>query len=341
MNFEEYKKAFTAAALNSGFSETNVLSCLSYAEILFSNKVPVIYNTTHLAALVGYKKEYLKKAVVYNPKFYRQFEISKRNGKPRTISEPLPSLKEIQTWILKEILNQVPVSPFAKAYRKNITILENVRHHKKQDKILSIDIKDFFTSIKSKSVQSVFESLGYSQLISNLLSKLCTKDEVLPQGAPTSPALSNIYFYFADQEISHLCLQQEIRYTRYADDLNFSGNFDELALFSQISVILKKHDFELNETKTKLMKPGNRQVITGIVVNEYPQIPFFQRNKLRQEMHYIKLFGLENHKQHKKITNANYLQHLLGKINFIVQINPKDKEFVAYKQYLVSLTRTI
>jgi RNA-directed DNA polymerase len=104
MDFSHYKNAFIQEALKNGYSEQNIQRCLEYAELLFSNEVPVIYNTSHLSNLVGYNKTYLKKASHYLQYFYRDFEITKKNGTKRPISEPLPSLKEIQIWILKNIL---------------------------------------------------------------------------------------------------------------------------------------------------------------------------------------------------------------------------------------------
>jgi RNA-directed DNA polymerase len=337
MDFEQYKDSFTKEATKSGYSKENIQHCLDYAEVLFNHDVPLIYNTSHLSALVGYKKEYLKKAALHTKYFYRDFNITKKNGQKRSISEPLPSLKEIQIWILKNILYQIPVSPFAKAYRPKISLIENLRFHKNQPKILTLDLENFFPSISIDSIENIFLELGYSKNISNLLSLLCTKDGTLPQGAPTSPYLSNLMFKNADAIISDYCIQRKIRYTRYADDLSFSGDFDEKKLLDKITETVEKLGLKLNNKKTKLMTPGNRQTVTGIVVNEKPQVVFHKRNKLRQAMYYIKKFGIDEHRVYKEINQANFLEHLLGKINFILQINPKDSEFLKYKSFLIDL----
>jgi RNA-directed DNA polymerase len=339
MKFEEYKEAFEKIASNSGYSEENIKLCLDYAEILYRNNVPVIYNTSHLSALVGYKKDYLKQAVIYTPSFYRDFQITKKNGKLRNISEPLPSLKDIQIWILENILSNVVVSPFAKAYRKNIGILENLKFHKNQEKVYTLDLRDFFPSIKTQSVEDIFKSLGYSNLISNLLAKLCTRDNMLPQGAPTSPSLSNIYFKKTDNLIANYCLENKVKYTRYADDLSFSGNFDEDKLFQLVKNSVEAIGLNINPEKTKLMKPSSRQTVTGIVVNKKPQVVFHKRNKLRQDIFYIKKFGIADHIKHRKIKQVNYLEHILGKVNFILQINPADNEFKGYMNYLIGLKK--
>ncbi|MBF2708541.1 retron St85 family RNA-directed DNA polymerase [Flavobacterium soyangense] len=339
MDFTKYKKDFTDEATKMGLSKRNIQDCLDYAEVLVSHNVSVIYNPSHLSALVGYKKEYLKKAALHTSYFYRNFEITKKNGKKRPISEPLPSLKEIQIWILKNILENIPVSPFAKAYKPKMRLIENLKFHKNQPKVFTLDLENFFPSIKIEAVEKIFLKLGYSKIVSELLAKLCTKDNALPQGAPTSPYLSNLVFRDADAIISEFCKQRKIKYTRYADDLSFSGDFDENELLDKVTETIKTLNLRINESKTKLMTPDMRQTVTGIVVNNKPQVEFNKRNELRQAMYYIKKFGFEEHRVYKEISQANYLEHLLGKINFVLQINPKDYEFSAYKALLIELKK--
>jgi RNA-directed DNA polymerase len=337
MTFDQYKKAFEKIASNLGYSEQNIRLCLNYAKPLFENNVPIIYNTSHFSSLVGYKKAYIKKAVFYTKSFYRDYEIKKKSGKPRIISEPLPSLKEIQIWILQNILQQLKVSPYAKAYKRKVSIVDNLKFHLNQPKVFTLDLRDFFPSIKMNSVEQIFKSLGYSDLISNLLAKLCTKNNCLPQGAPTSPYISNLYFLPGDKEISDYCKQHSIRYTRYADDLTFSGVFDEKAVLDFVTGQVEKLGLIVHPEKVKLMTPNQRQTVTGIVVNQKPQVVFHKRNKIRQELFYIKKFGLINHMERKGIKKRSYLEHLLGKVNFIIQINPSDTEFKEYKEYLIKL----
>lgn len=338
MNFEKYKSEFEQKASEQGYSLENINRCLGYAKPLIEKGLPVIYNTSHLSVLVGYRKDYIKRAAFYTPYFYRDFQIKKRNGKMRSISEPLPSLKEIQEWILRNIFNKIKVSPFAKAYKKNMSIIENVKFHSNQPKVITLDLKDFFPSITTKKVEEIFHSFGYSRLISNLLAKLCAKEDQLPQGAPTSPYLSNIFFKKVDDKIIEYCLKREIKYTRYADDLSFSGEFSESHLIGFVKATVESFGMSLHPNKTKVMRPNQRQAVTGIVVNKKPQVVFHKRNKLRQDMYYIMKFGLESHKKHRNIKKKNYLEHLLGKINFVLQLNPKDNEFLDYKNYLIKLS---
>jgi len=339
MDFAQYSDEFSKEAIKFGYSEQNIKCCLDYSAVLFSHNVPVIYNTSHLSQLVGYKIEYLKKVAFYTNYFYRDFEILKKNGSKRLISEPLPSLKEIQLWILKNILYKIPVSQVAKAYKPNVKIIENLKFHKNQPKVLTVDLENFFPSIKFKAIQNIFLDLGYSKLVARLLSKLCTKEGMLPQGAPTSPYLSNLIFKNADVLIFDFCRQRKIRYTRYADDLSFSGDFDEKELIKKVRGVIIDLGLHINKSKTKLMTPNTRQTVTGIVVNKKPQVVFHKRNALRQALYYIKKYGLKEHQEYEDIIQKNYLEHLMGKINFVLQINPKDTEFQNYKTFLIDLKK--
>lgn len=193
MNLEEYKDAFTLKAASKGFTEEQIEQCLTYASIIISNGCPVIYDGKQLSFLVGYKYEYIRKAIFGTELHYKTYTIPKKNGGHRTISEPLPSLKEIQYWILNNILYHLPVHPYAKAYIKGKKIKENLRFHKRQRIVLTLDIHDFFGSITRQHVRHIFKEIGYSSKLSSILSHLVCLDEKLPQGAPTSPCLSNIY----------------------------------------------------------------------------------------------------------------------------------------------------
>ncbi|MDX2306295.1 MAG: reverse transcriptase family protein [Microscillaceae bacterium] len=276
MRYEDYEKGFQKKAKH--YSKDEIKRCLEYAKPLIDQGLPVIFNTSHLSSLVGYTKNYLKRASLHTPFFYRQFEISKKNGSKRVIYEPLPNLKEIQQWILKNILYKIPISDFAKAYIPKKGIREHVKCHQGFKKIVTLDIENFFPSIKRERVEKVFKKLGYSTLIANLLSKLCSLNESIPQGASTSPYLSNIILKDFDQNVGSYCTDNGICYTRYADDLTFSGNiFYEKELIEFIEANLKQENFKLNHHKTKIMTNNLRQVVTGIVVNEKIQVPKTKR----------------------------------------------------------------
>ena len=150
MNLERYKTEFSKKAVQAGYSQQNIDRCLDYAQILHGNNVPILFTVEHFSRLVGYKSSYLNKAAAFSDYFYRNFEIVKNNGAKRSISEPLPSLKEIQYWILHNILQKIEVSPFAKAYKRKVKLTENVRFHKNQKKVFAMDLKDFFMLVYVK-----------------------------------------------------------------------------------------------------------------------------------------------------------------------------------------------
>jgi retron-type reverse transcriptase len=337
VNFAQYEKKFRSKAIKSGYSEDEISACLEYAKPLIDNHLPVIYNTANLAALVGYRTNYLKRAVKYTTYYYREFYIKKTNGKQRKLVEPLPSLKEIQIWILNHILYEIKVSRYAKAYVRDRNLLENVKFHKGQPAVFKLDICDFFGSIKLQHVEAIFKELGYSSNVSNLLAKLCCYDKALPQGAPTSPYLSNLYLRSFDDTVSKFCNDSEIRYTRYADDLTFSGKESSLGIAGFIQKKLSMIDLVLNKNKEKLMLRNERQLITGVVVNDKLQTPKKDRNFIRNEVHFLSRFGLNDHLQRTGNNRSNYLAHLLGKINFALHINPIDDKMQGYKEIVLKI----
>jgi RNA-directed DNA polymerase len=330
MNWNEYECNYVRMAKLQNKTDEYCIRQLEYAKPLFDMGVPVIYNQQHLCKLIGYSEEYVYSISNSQRKFYRHFKIEKKNGKKRDISEPLPSLKEIQEWILKEILYKIDVSPYAKAYLRGKTIKDNVRFHKNQPQVLSMDLKDFFPSIGYKRVVHLFRRIGYRESVAVMLANLCCLNDSLPQGAPTSPALSNIVAKGLDNKIVEYVSDKKIRYTRYADDLTFSGDFNEGDLIQNVKRIVNRQGFRVNEDKTRVRKKNQRQEVTGIVVNEKLQIDRKIRKRLRSDAYYIKKYGFESHKQHIQEGRVNYLYHLIGLSSYALFINPYDDKMKEY-----------
>lgn len=325
--YERYQKAFTEKAIQNGYSVDEINKCLNYSKPIIEKGIPVIYNTSHLSALVGFNKKYLKRASAHTSSFYKRHVIPKKNKKLRILDEPLPNLKEIQYWILNNILNKIKISRYAKAYTSGRNIKDHVKYHKSQKMVLTLDIKDFFTNITSEHINSFFIQLGYSNYVANLLTKLCCLNNSLPQGAPTSPILSNIIMKPFDEVISTFCKNSNLRYSRYADDLAFSSDkIDVNELTTLINSNLNIIGLKLNESKTMLMSNNQRQIISGIITNSKIQVPREKRDELRQAIYYIEKFGLENHLSRIQISKANYIRHLLGLANYVSFINPKDEK---------------
>lgn len=303
---------------------------IAYSKKLFDNNLPIISSSVHFSLLVGIDHQYICNMAYATEQFYRHFSIPKSNGKKRDIDEPLPDLKFVQSWILNNILEKCPISDYAKAYSKGRTLKHNARFHKKQKVVVTMDIKDFFPSVSISDVTKIFENMGYFHDLSCFLAHLCCLNNVLPQGAPSSPYLSNLRMISLDYKISKYTSQKTIRFTRYADDLTFSGDFNPYFLINDISKMVFNEGFSINPEKTRVARSNARQEVTGIIVNSHMQISKEKRKQIRQQVYYIKKFGLESHLEHINETRANYLNHLLGQINFALFVNPNDKEMNEY-----------
>ena len=334
MEWNEYKVTFCKIAKKNGKSEEYCEECMIYAQNLWVNKIPIIYTQEHLCALLGYLPIYVYAAANSPERFYRQFSIPKKNGGIRIISEPLPNLKEIQKWILKNILYNLKVSAYAKAYIPGKSIKDNVRFHRRQKKVLSLDIKSFYDCLTNWMVFQLFMENGYNESVAMMLTGLCCLNGSLPQGAPTSAALSNLLMKKFDEIVGKYCKEQEIRYTRYADDMTFSGDFDEVQVIRFIRKNLKSMGLKLNKTKPRVRKQGQQQEVTGIVVNYKTQVPKTVRKEIRKNMYYIQKYGLESHLNYIGTERKNYIGHLMGQISYALFINPKDREMKRYKHIL-------
>lgn len=339
MEWIEYKIKFLESAKLNNKSEQYCKEWLDYAKNLWVHRMPIIYNQKHLCALLGYVPLYVYAASNSPENFYHQYQIPKKSGGKRKISEPLPNLKEIQRWILENILYRFEISPYAKAYVKGRSIKDNVRFHRKQKKVLTLDIKGFYDHLSDWMVYQLFCEVGYNEDVALMLTKLCCLDGCLPQGAPTSAALSNILMKNFDYEIGEICKNKKVRFTRYADDMTFSGDFDETEVIRIVKKSLSKLHLNLNRDKTRTRKQGQQQEVTGIVVNCKPQIAKKTRKDIRKNMYYITKYGLESHLNHIGEERKHYIEHLFGQVNYALFINPQDNEMMRYKMMLKDIMK--
>ena len=159
-------------------------------------------------------------------KHYHNVQLPKKSGGIRKLSVPDELLKSIQRKITDVLLIPMPVSQYAKAYRYGSSTTRNARHHVRKNVILKLDIMHFFDSIRYSTVKNlVFPEEIYAENLRILLTMLCYYRDALPQGAPSSPAITNIILYGFDEQIGHWCRDKNISYTRYCDDMTFSGDF--------------------------------------------------------------------------------------------------------------------
>lgn len=275
-------------------------------------------------------------------KNYKVYKIKKRNCKYRTIYEPNSMLKQIQKQILINILNNKSISKYAKAYHKGISLKDNAIPHINKKIILKLDIKNFFENISFLDVYNSCFSIEYfPKSVGFILTYLCTYDNHLTQGSPTSAYISNLIMKEFDEEIGNWCNINDISYTRYSDDMTFSGNFNPSELIIKIRKMLYKLGLELNNDKIHIVNKSQSQNVTGIIVNEKLQVNAKYRNKIRQEIYYIKKFGLKSHlnKCNININKLKYLDKLYGRILYVLQINKFDQEFLKYKKFIEELKR--
>lgn len=269
-------------------------------------------------------------------KHYHTVYLPKSDGSKRKLSVPDLILKPVQKSIADNILIQYPISKYAKAYKPGSSIQKNARPHVGKKKILKLDIEGFFDHILYSRVKdTVFYEEKYSESIRILLTMLCYYNDSLPQGAPTSPAITNIIMYDFDETVGTFCNEKNIAYTRYCDDMTFSGCFDEREIISFVKCELRKLGLFLKNRKTAVISASKRQVVTGIVVNEKMNVTKDYKKTIRQEIYYIKKFGLDEHLKRLGISDKQqYVLSLKGRIAFVLQTIPNEYEFVEYKDFL-------
>ena len=273
-------------------------------------------------------------------KHYRKVKIPKGNGEFRTLHVPDDFLKTVQRKIAENLLSYEDISMYATAYRFGGSTLKNASPHVGKPVVMKLDIRQFFDHCIYPIVKDkAFPKERYSEKNRVLLTLLCIYKDALPQGAPTSPPISNIILRDFDNAIGDWCKTRGITYTRYCDDMTFSGDFDprEVKLF--VKSELKKLGFFLNNSKTVVLHDGQRKSVTGIVVNEKPNISAEYRRELRKALYYCKKFGIDEHlmKTGNSTPKELYIKKLLGRVNYVLSVRSGDKEFLRYRDWLLTL----
>jgi len=281
---------------------------------LKNNNLDVIETVIELVRKIGISISELR-FLSYSKKIstvrhYRHFDIEKKSGGFRRISTPMPRLKRVQYWILDNILNKVELHPAAHGFIKGRSICTNAEPHVGSQIVANLDLENFFPTITFARVKGLFRSLGYSHQLSTIFALLCTEydfDQValmdkkyfvgkgerkLPQGAPTSPAISNIICRQLDRRLEGVATQMEYVYTRYADDLTFSTRENPARnvqkLLWRCRKIVEDEGFKLHPAKTKIMRKHRQQKVTGIVVNEKLSLDRKLRKRFRALIYQLK-----------------------------------------------------
>lgn len=318
---EHIEKAYQAGVITE--EEKRLIE--EYNQRLTDNNVPVIYNLRHLRQLLGIHKSAQDR--LFGDKkanSYRVFHIPKKNGGSREIEAPNDELKKIQLWIKENILDKFSVSQFAKGFVKGNSIYDNAVQHAGKELVVNIDLKDFFPSIKYREIYKVFKYIGYTDSVSKLLTNLCTNVKgVLPQGSPASPVISNLVSLKLDKRLGRLAEEIGANYTRYADDITFSGKKSINKYIELIRKIIHEEGYQINEDKFRLQYAYQRQEVTGLIVNNGVSVPKKYINELENAIYYCKKYGVNEHMLFIQCEKGFYKEHLYGLAYFIKMV---DKE---------------
>lgn len=269
---------------------------------------------------------------------YHPVRIPKSNGEFRELNVPDALLMSIQRAINNKLLCLEEVSFYAMAYRPGRSTKTNATPHVNKPMILKMDIRHFFDHLIFPLIkEKVFPETRYSEQNRILLTFLCTYNDALPQGAPTSPAISNIIMQEFDNYVGNWCEERNIAYTRYCDDMTFSGDFDPVPVIALVRKELKKMGLYLNDKKTTIVRKGQRQSVTGIVVNEKLSIHTEYKKRIRQEMYYCMKYGIADHltKINWTDTEEAYVANLLGRINYVISIETDNLQMKKYRKCLM------
>lgn len=321
-------------------------------------KLPPLLTLGHLAHRSGVSWFHLRQYVEgQRSNIYDYFRIRKRTGGYRQISVPDPKLMIVQRWIAAHILAELPVHRASFAFAPKSSIVRCAAQHCGARWLIKLDISGFFGSISEIQVYHVFLEAGYAPLVAFELARLCThapsgskrygKTEwlalatsrpiyayrqfhigYLPQGAPTSPMLSNLIMRETDKCIAALAGRTGLTYTRYSDDITFSttGAFDRrkaMTVVRETTAILRRIGLNANEKKTRIVPPGARKVVLGLLVDgARPRLTREFRDQLRQHLYYLKKLGPEAHRAARNFDTVSGLhRHVRGLIDFAQSVD--------------------
>ena len=298
---------------------------IRYSKTMSGRRLPTFFNSVHLAEKWFASERQMRWMLCNLKTFYSNYEIPKDGGGVRRIDAPGGKLKVIQGRILRSILNRRRPDKHATAFLPGSSLLKNVNPHVGREVVVRIDLKDFFLNIRFPAVRRVFQDFGYPYRVAGVLASFCTLNGRLPQGAPTSPAISNFVCGKLDRRIHGLSKKMQFRYTRYADDLIFSSNNPKFpSLLPLLKSMIAEEGFIVNEKKIKVMRRRQCQIVTGVVVNEKPNLKRAQRRQLRAVAHRLSIAGPEHIHIEGRRPDTDPLWVYAGKLGFFKHLNPEQ-----------------
>lgn len=322
-------------------------------ERLQAQGLPVLATPADVARALGLEVSRLRWLAFHSEAtavtHYVRFQIPKKSGGTRELAAPHRDLARCQEWIRIQILDRVALHDAAHGFVAGRSTLTNARPHLARAAVVNADLKDFFPRVTFPRVKGVFQQLGYSPAAATVLALLCTEcprcrvnhdgrelfvatgPRGLPQGACTSPALSNLVARGLDNRLTAFAKRLGWTYTRYADDLTFSADGEAMGqtgrLFTGLRHIVAEENFTVNEKKTRVQRPKTRQTVTGIVVNQHPNVSRATVRRLRAILHKAKTEGLaaQNREGHPRFEGW-----VRGMIAHVAMVNPeRGRELLA------------
>jgi retron-type reverse transcriptase len=308
--------------------------------------LPVLSTPADLAATLGLSVSRLRwlafHAEVATRTHYVHFTVPKKSGGQRTLSAPHRTMAAAHRWIFERIVSRLPADPAAHGFLPGRSIFSNAQPHAGRAVVVNLDLEGFFPSIGFPRVRKVFERAGYSPAVATILALVCTEcprrtvmlegttyhvatgPRGLPQGACTSPGLSNQVARRLDRRLSGLAAKLGLVYTRYADDLTFSGDegFEGRVgyLLARVRHIAQDEGFAVNEAKTRVQRRNAAQMVTGLVVNDRPGVRRDEVRRLRAILHRARTEGLD---RQNRDNLPDFRAWLLGKIAFVRMARPE------------------
>jgi RNA-directed DNA polymerase len=287
-----------------------------------------IEDINDLARILGCQNSQIEQIIDNPPQYYCQRIIPKKGrnqqGNCRIVYEVSPPLGNFQKNIATAISEQIQFPQYVQGFVAQRSSFTNALLHLSKRYILNVDIKNFFDNITTEQVTKVFEGLGCKRDIALIFAKLCTLHGKLVQGSSTSPVLANLVCMELDQEFSDLGIQHGCSYSRYADDITFSGEC--LPRKKTIEQHLRKYGFELNPDKYKCQSRGKAQYVTGLTVfdENQPRMSKAIKRKLRQVIYYASKYGWDDHLSRTANNNSfSNMQWIDGMIAFLYSIEPQ------------------
>lgn len=317
---------------------------VSDVERLRATNLPVAHTALELATAIGVSLAELRflafSREVSTTTHYRRFTIPKRSGGERVISAPMPRLKHVQHWILEHVLEPVALADPAHGFVPGRSTVTNAIDHVGAAVVINIDLKDFFPTVTYRRVKGLFVKLGYSEQVATVLGLVCSEPDIvestldgvtyyvargsrrLPQGAPTSPAITNILCRRLDNRIAGYARVHGLTFTRYADDLTLSSKdraIDVGAVLGFVRRTVAAEGFAVHPDKVRVVRRGRRQEVTGIVVNEKPGVVRAELRRFRALLYQIEKDGPEGKKWGH---GGDVLSAALGFASYVAMVDP-------------------